>query len=60
MVHYICTGGCKGVSDVAKTCDTAGCAHFGQPLAECNCADNKHHDAFEKHGDSEDLVVNNG
>gem|GEM_PF-5782856 len=30
---YVCTGGCKGVSPVAKNCGAANCARFNQPLS---------------------------
>ena len=42
MDHYICTGGCGGVSDVAKACETEGCPKKGQPFEECGCADGSH------------------
>jgi len=29
---YVCTGGCKGVSPVAKNCGAATCPHFNEPL----------------------------
>lgn len=46
--HYICDGGCKGVSEKAGVCGAETCAKFGQPLTECECTDMKHHGVFEK------------
>lgn len=40
--HYICTGGCKGVSHQPGVCAAEGCPKQGQPLEACNCADNNH------------------
>ncbi|MFA5933622.1 MAG: hypothetical protein WC795_00120 [Candidatus Paceibacterota bacterium] len=42
MEHYVCTGGCGGVSNEAGVCQTEGCVRFGQPLHECGCEDNMH------------------
>jgi len=46
MVHYICTGGCKGVTDQPVNCQAEDCSKHNQPLTECNCNDNKHGGAF--------------
>ena len=48
MKHYICTGGCKGVSKVAKSCGAEDCIKHGKPLKPCNCRDNGHDGAFEE------------
>jgi hypothetical protein len=40
--HYICLGGCHGVSDKPGVCQTPGCAHEGHALVPCNCTDGKH------------------
>ncbi|HEY4509411.1 MAG TPA: hypothetical protein VJC15_00275 [Candidatus Paceibacterota bacterium] len=40
--HYICTGGCEGISDKPGVCQTEGCADEGKPLKECNCEDGLH------------------
>jgi len=48
MKHYICTGECRGVSDVPMACGAAGCHKKGEPLVECNCGDGKHAEVFEK------------
>ena len=42
MTHYICKGGCKGVSDVMGVCEADGCANQWELLEECECADGKH------------------
>ncbi len=42
MKHYICTGGCEGVSETPGTCQAETCPKHGQPLTECECADGKH------------------
>lgn len=48
MEHYVCTGECRGVSDVPKMCGALGCHKKEKPFTECNCEDGKHADAFEK------------
>jgi len=45
MKHYICTGGCKGVSDKPGVCQAEDCPKRGQPLDECDCEDGRHHNA---------------
>ena len=42
MEHYICDGGCGGVSNKPGVCDTSGCTDFGRPLEKCSCQDGKH------------------
>jgi len=42
MPHYVCTGGCKGVSETPGTCQTETCPLHGHDLKECNCEDGKH------------------
>lgn len=42
MAHYICTGGCGGVSDTAGVCKTEGCSKEGEPLEFCDCTDGEH------------------
>lgn len=42
MKHYICNGGCNGVSDVTGTCQAPDCGRYGQPLGECSCEDGMH------------------
>jgi len=42
MTHYICKGGCNGVSDSPGTCQAKDCASHGKPLEACSCEDGKH------------------
>ncbi|OGZ07084.1 MAG: hypothetical protein A3C93_01660 [Candidatus Lloydbacteria bacterium RIFCSPHIGHO2_02_FULL_54_17] len=42
MTHYICTGGCGGVSEKEGTCQAITCPKHGVPLTACDCADGKH------------------
>ena len=46
-MHYICTGGCRGESDVAKTCDDAACSKYEMELNECDCHDGEHYGTFQ-------------
>lgn len=41
--HYICTGGCGGVSEKEGLCQAPVCLKHGLPLTKCDCADNSHH-----------------
>ena len=42
MPHYICTGGCKGVSDTPGVCQAGDCPKYVHPLEECDCTDGNH------------------
>ncbi len=42
MKHYICTGGCNGVSETPGVCQAEDCSKHNQNLEECNCEDEKH------------------
>ena len=42
MKHYVCTGGCGGVSDTSGYCQAEHCVKHNQSLIECNCTDNTH------------------
>ena len=48
MTHYVCTGGCGGVSETPGACQDGSCVLHGHPLTECNCTDGQHKEAFEK------------
>ncbi len=50
MTHYVCTGGCNGLSDTEGACQMKDCPKYGQPLTACNCEDGKHSEAFEAVG----------
>ncbi|MBI5732743.1 hypothetical protein HY967_02160 [Candidatus Jorgensenbacteria bacterium] len=45
--HYICTGGCRGVSKVPGVCQSKECPLYSEPLDRCDCEDGNHYGAFE-------------
>lgn len=47
MPHYICVGGCEGVSEEPGVCQAENCLEHGNQLKECDCNDGKHYGAFE-------------
>lgn len=51
--HYICLGGCEGVSSTPGVCQTDSCESYGESLTSCGCTDGAHHD-FEL-ADMDDL-----
>ncbi len=55
MKHYICRGGCGGVSNEHGVCEADGCASQWEMLEDCDCADGKH--GMEQGGESGGLVV---
>lgn len=60
--HYICTGGCKGVAAEPGVCTAEGCSKQGQPLSQCNCADDLHTEMLENTTPSaeDDVTIING
>lgn len=57
MIHYICTGGCEGVSEKPGVCQAEDCAKHGEPLEACECEDGEHFGSFaeaEKEEERED------
>lgn len=42
--HYICLGGCKGVSKNPGVCQAPDCVNHNHELVECACTDGKHND----------------
>jgi len=42
MTHYICTGGCGGMSEKPGMCKAEDCPLFAEELEECNCPDGTH------------------
>ncbi|MDO8509341.1 MAG: hypothetical protein Q7S27_06700 [Nanoarchaeota archaeon] len=40
--HFVCNGGCKGVSDKPMKCQAKECAKYGKALIECDCTDDGH------------------
>jgi len=49
--HYICTGGCGGVSETPGVCQAEGCADYGKDLKECSCTDGFHGQGTEQDPD---------
>ncbi len=47
MTHYVCTGGCEGVSDKSGTCQASDCSKHEHSLITCNCTDNEHKEAYD-------------
>lgn len=41
--HFICTGGCKGISDKPGVCQAKNCPKHNHPLELCDCKDGKHY-----------------
>jgi hypothetical protein len=58
-IHYICDGGCEGVSEVPCNCGAETCTKHGLPLRECSCEDGKHNGAFEKNNERPDAFLKN-
>jgi hypothetical protein len=54
MTHYICTGGCEGVSDKPGTCQAEDCEKHGEPLTKCECTDSNHGDGEDAEEETED------
>ncbi len=52
MEHYVCTGGCAGVSDKPGVCQAKTCKKHLKPLINCTCTDSIHKEIIE---DSKDL-----
>ena len=48
MTHYICTGGCRTVSDKEGVCEVATCPNVGKPLESCDCGQGNHYGKFDK------------
>ncbi len=40
--HYICLGGCRGVSKMLGSCQAPDCKDHGHALVPCNCTDGEH------------------
>ena len=58
--HYICLGGCKGVSETPGVCQTLDCANHKHELVPCECADGRHCDfAEERCNESSNKIGNN-
>ena len=46
MTHYICTGGCEGVSATPGSCQADDCPHHRRALQSCDCTDGSHDGEF--------------
>ena len=57
--HYICNGGCRGVSQTSGVCQAGDCAKHGEPLEGCDCADMKHGEEEKSDKEDEELIDNN-
>ena len=42
--HYVCFGGCRGVSRFPGVCEAPDCVNHNHKLVKCDCADGLHHD----------------
>ncbi|MEK7588548.1 MAG: hypothetical protein AAB438_01900 [Patescibacteria group bacterium] len=42
--HFVCLGGCEGVSENPGVCKAPDCANHDHELVECNCMDGMHKD----------------
>lgn len=46
--HYICRGGCKGVSETPGVCQAEDCPKHGEPFEMCDCPNGWHKGAFDE------------
>ena len=53
-MHYICTGGCEGVSETEGVCGAVTCPKHGAPLTPCDCVDGKHHGKMDQDSDKKE------
>jgi len=42
MEHFVCTGGCGGVSKTMGRCQSEHCLKYNQPMMPCGCSNNQH------------------
>lgn len=42
--HYICLGGCRGVSEYPGVCQAEDCKDHNHDLVKCDCTDGLHND----------------
>lgn len=42
--HFICLGGCRGVSQKPGVCQAPNCVNHNHELVKCDCADGLHKD----------------
>jgi len=48
MEHFICTGGCGGISGTPGVCHMESCPRHGKSFESCSCNDGEHGDAKAK------------
>lgn len=48
MKHYVCIGGCGGVSDKEGVCEMPTCGNHKKPFVECSCTNGMHNEVFHK------------
>jgi len=48
MEHFVCTGGCGGISGTPGVCQTESCPHHKHSLESCSCTDGSHDDVKRK------------
>ena len=46
--HYICLGGCNGVSPVPGVCQASDCVNHNHELVKCECTDGLHNNFKQK------------
>lgn len=46
MTHFICTGGCEGVSAKPGSCQAEDCPKRRHALQPCDCTDGSHDGEF--------------
>lgn len=46
--HYICLGGCRGVSKVPGVCRAPDCVNHNHELVKCDCIDGLHNNFQQK------------
>lgn len=42
--HFVCLGGCKGVSKKPGVCQAPDCVNHNHELVKCDCTDKLHKD----------------
>lgn len=53
-MHYICTGGCKGLSDTPGVCQAGDCPKHEHPLTPCDCTDSNHYGKHDSEASGQD------
>ena len=45
QLHYVCLGGCEGVSQNPGVCQATECENLNKNLVSCSCENNEHADS---------------